>query len=177
VVRADKKATPGTVPGAAATLNVAISESTKENEMEMKELQEAVATLQTQNETLAASNARLNQALALRDARDMARETLSQISLPDATKARVVETLAKNPPMKDGALDREAFATSILEAVKTESAYLEKVVGLGNIRGLGESANDDQELDEDKLEGELAESFRAIGLSEAGAKIAAKGRV
>jgi hypothetical protein len=79
--------------------------------------------------------------------------------------------------MKDGALDREAFATSILEAVKTESAYLEKVVGLGNIRGLGESANDDQELDEDKLEGELAESFRAIGLSEAGAKIAAKGRV
>jgi hypothetical protein len=52
------------------------------------------------------------------------------------------------------------------------------VLGKGQIRGLGESQNndDDEETTTEKVEEYLASSFSDLGLSEAGAKIAAKGR-
>jgi hypothetical protein len=145
--------------------------------MELKELHDQVATLQTSNETLTTQNARLSEAMAIRDAKEMVKEALAATSLPDVTKARLIESLAKNPTMKDGTLDKEAFANVIQEAVKTEVKYLESVLGKGQIRGLGESQDEDGD-DEDgdgKVEESLAESFSALGLSESGAKIAAKG--
>lgn len=152
-------------------------EEARMDELELKKLQEANATLQTKLDEVAANNARMNETLAFRDAKDMAREAVNAVSgLPDVTKSRLIESLAKNPPMKDGALDRTVFATAIQEAVKAEIQYLEKVAGIGNIRGLGESAEDDADVDEAKVEEDLTESFAALGLSEAGAKIAAKGR-
>jgi hypothetical protein len=176
-VRTDKTKA-GTVPAEEAT-HVANSESTTEEDMELKELQDQVATLQTSNQTLVTNNARLSEAMALRDAKDMVKEALAATSLPDVTKARLIESLAKNPPMKDGALDKEACAKIIQEAVKTEIKYLEEVAGIGKIRGLGGSQGEDEDGEDDgtkKVEESLTESFNALGLSEAGAKIAAKGR-
>lgn len=182
-----KKNESGTVPGTAAAEAVSAQEkatnnvanNNKENDMDVKELQEKVATLETNGQALATDNARLKEAMALRDAKEMVREALGSLSsLPDVTKARLVESLAKNPPIKDGTLDREAFAKAIEEAVKAEVKYLEKVAGIGRIRGLGESDDGDDEDDEigKKVEESLLESFSALGLSEAGAKSAAKGR-
>jgi len=178
VVRTDETKT-GQVPADEATASVASSESTTEEDMDIQKLNETVATLQTSNEALATQNARLSESMALRDAKDMVEEALKAITtLPDVTKARLIKDLAKNPPMKEGALDKEVFAERIQEAVKAEVKYLEQVAGIGSIRGLGESQGNehDEEGDEKKVEESLAESFSALGLSETRAKIAAKGR-
>lgn len=159
----------------ATTNNVAIREG--DEEMEVKQLEEKVATLETEKEALAIENARLKETNAIRDAKDTVRETLAEAAyLPEATKARLLESLAKNPPMKDGALDKEVFVEKIKEAVKAEVKYLESVLGTGQIRGLGESQDNDEEAGGEKLEEALAESFAALGWSESGAKIAARGR-
>lgn len=175
-VRTDK-ANAGTVPADGATRNVANQEANLEEDMDLKELNEKVATLETSNQTLATNNARLSEALALRDAREMVKETLKVTNLPEITINRLVESLSKNPPMKDGTLDVQVFAPRIAEAVKAEAKYLEGLMGVGQIRGLGESqTNVDDEGDETKIEESLTESFSALGLGESTAKIAAKGR-
>jgi hypothetical protein len=178
-VRTDKdKPTAGTVPAAGAT-DVAKEDSDLEEAMKIEELQEKVATLETNNQTLATNNARLNERMAIRDAQDMVKEALQAISLPDITKARLIESLSLKGtlPLKDGLLDKETFKKTIDEAVKAESKYLESVLGKGEIRGLGESLSDNEEGDDEtKVEASLEESFKTLGLSEAGAKIAAKGR-
>lgn len=164
-VSAEEQATDGT----STRLSASVALSTEE-EMELKELQEQVATLQTQN-------ARLNETMAIRDAKDMAREALASSALPEVTKNRLVESLSKNPPMKEGALDKDAFAKLITEAVSAETKYLESVLGKGQIRGMGPGADDDDEEEgEGNVEEALTEAFSQIGLSEAGSKIAARGR-
>ncbi len=172
------KTKAGTVPAEEAT-DVANHRSHMEDDMAENELKERVAALETTNLTLTTNNARLSEAMALRDAQDMVREALGSLtSLPEVTKARLVESLAKNPPMKDGSLDKEAFGKTIQEAVKAEVKYLEQVAGIGKIRGLGESNDDEEDIEADdkKLKESLTESFSDLGLSEKGAKIAAKGR-
>lgn len=177
VVRADQKTTTEPVLAVEATSNVANSELTTEDDMDLKELQEKVATLETNNQTLTTNNARLSETLALRDAKDMVIKVLEVTKLPEITQNRLVESLAKNPPMKEGALDKEVFTARIQEAIKAEVKYLESVLGTGQVRGLGESGADGEEGDADtQVEESLTESFSALGLSESGAKIAAKGR-
>lgn len=147
--------------------------------MEMKELQEAVTTLQTQNASLTANNARMAERLAMREARDLVQEALSGLQLPQATKTRLLQTLPAQAVIKEGELDQAAFKTLVNEAVKTEVKYLTDTLGLGNIKGLGEAASDGEEDGEgepENVEEALAESFAAIGLSESAAKIAAQGR-
>lgn len=171
------KTKAGTVSAKEATGSVA-SQSTTEEDMDLKELQESVATLQTNNQTLTTQNARLSEQLAIRDAKDMVERALEKVSIPDVTKNRLVEQLAMNPPMKDGLLDKETFAATIAEAVKTETKYLESVLGKGQIRGMGHGADEDdaEEDDENKVEESLTESFGALGLSERASKVAARGR-
>ena len=147
--------------------------------MEMKELQEAVTTLQTQNASLTANNARMAERLAMRDARDLVQEALGGLQLPQATKIRLLQTLPAQAVIKEGELDQAAFKTLVNEAVKAEVKYLTDTLGLGNIKGLGEAASDSEEGGEgepENVEEALAESFAAIGLSESAAKIAAQGR-
>jgi hypothetical protein len=179
----------GTVPGTTATEAVSaqgkatitnVAKNNMEDDMEVRDLQEKVAALETNNQTLVDSNARLSEAMAIRDAKEMVREAIDSLSsLPNVTKARLIEGLSKNPPMKDGVLDKEALPKLIQEVVKTEVKYLESVLGTGQIRGLGESKGDDdqsQETLESEVEASLTESFGALGMSEKGARIAAKGR-
>lgn len=147
------------------------------DDKDLQKLQESVTTLQTSLGAVQDENARLKEAMALREAKDLVSATLDKFQLPDVTRERLLESLPKSAPMKDGALDVETFRTKIAEAVKAESAYLSSVMGAGRIRGLGGSSNDDgEEFDEAKMQGELESAFSEIGLSESGAKIAAKGR-
>ena len=178
-VRTDQDPDAGTDPAPAATDSVATTESNMEEAMEMKELQEAVTTLQTQNASLTANNARMAERLAMREARDLVQEALSGLQLPQTTKTRLLQTLPAQFVMKEGELDQAAFKALVNEAVKTEVKYLTDTLGLGNIKGLGEAASDGEEDGEgepENVEEALAESFAAIGLSESAAKIAAQGR-
>lgn len=144
---------------------------------ELQKLQEANATLQTQLDEAKANSARLTEAMAVREAKEALAQMLAKVGVPDATKVRLAESLCSNPPMKDGKLDKEAFKTKVEEAVKVEVKYLTEATGMGHIRGMGTSDEDDsRETDAKKVEESLAESFAVLGLSEKAVQIAVKGR-
>jgi hypothetical protein len=136
--------------------------------------EQANATLKAELEQQRATVARLSEALVLREAGDFARDELAKVQLPEVTKARLLQQLAKVAPIKEGRIDTAAFAMQIAEAVKSEQAYLAEAVGAGRIAGLGASAPVEQKPEQ--MEAEMEESFRRIGLSESAAKAAAKGR-
>ena len=148
-------------------------------EQEVKELKDANTTLKQESDVMKAENARLQEALLLREAQDVDGAVLAKSNLPEVTKKRLAESLAKAAPAKDGKLDKAAFETQIAEAVKAEVKYLTEVAGLGKIKGLGESGADgeeDQDEQGDKIQESLEASFLEIGLDEKAAKAAAKGR-
>jgi hypothetical protein len=120
-----------------------------------------------------AENARLKESQLLREAKDIVVSALPA-NLPALTRTRLTESLSRNPPVKDGAIEVEAFKTAIAESVKDEVAYLAQATGSGSIRGMG-GANTN-EPDKAKTEANLVASFQALGMSESGAKIAAAGR-
>lgn len=147
---------------------------------------EAVTRLETQNQELQQQNARFREAMLLRDARDFVRTELGRETIPDITRARLVETLSANPPVtKEGEMDRAVFAARISEAVKAEVAYLTQAAGYGSgrIEGMGgggsssaaQGGGNTQPSDEE-LQKRMTESFRSMGLSEKEAQIAAIGR-
>lgn len=120
-----------------------------------------------------AENARLQEALLLREASDFVAGELGQIkNLPEMTRNRLLRDLAARPVVKDGRIDEAAYKAQIAEAVKAELEYLAGVTGAGKVRGFGGSADP---APEDHT-GELKESFQALGLGEKAAEIAAKGR-
>lgn len=148
----------------------------KESEREMEELKEA----QAQIATLTAQNARLQEALLLRDAREYVTGLLAESTLPDVTKRRLAESLTSNPPLDQaGQLDKTAYATRIHEAIQAETSYLQQVAGYGagRIEGMGASVTTVAAATDGDQVKRMAESFRALGLSEKEATIAAMGRV
>lgn len=109
-------------------------------------------------------------ALAMREARDVATEAVQKADLPTAAQTRLVETLAKDPPMKDGALDREALTTAAEKAAADEKAYLAGILGTGTIRGMGSGSPAGDKAPD------MTTDFQRLGLSESAAKTAASGR-
>jgi hypothetical protein len=142
-------------------------EESKMTETEIKALQEAKAVAE-------ADVARMREALLLREARDFVTGKLSGITMPDLTRARLVEQLAGRPVVKDGKLDEPAYAPRIDEAVKAEIEYLAKVTGSGRITGMGSDAGGVGA--KNVTEAELIAAWQSFGLSESAAKIAARGR-
>lgn len=144
------------------------------DEKTLQEAQAANAKLQEQLK-------RANEALLLIEAKDVVvKHLVGNKALPQLTRDRIVESLAKSPVVKDGKLDEPAFKTQIDEAVKFEMDYLAKVTGSGKVRGMGEG-----DLKESKTGGAdsadasvatLTESFKAMGMSDKAAAIAAQGR-
>lgn len=128
-------------------------------------------TIEEQGRTIA----RLTEANAIRDAREYAATLLaSDRKLPDVTKRRIVESVCGNPPMKDGALDRDAFKTIVENAAKTEREYLATLTGSGAVRGLGETVPAERKPEETAKA--MTEAFKTLGLSEKEAAQAAAGR-
>jgi len=146
---------------------------------ELKKLQEANAALQAQLDEAKVNNARAQEALITSQAKDLATTALAKLNnLPAITRTRLVESLAKVAPVKDGALDKAAFEAQIAEAVKAEVKYLVEATGLGGIRGMGASTFEEggEGGDQKDIEESLIESFTTLGMSESSAKMAAKGR-
>ncbi len=153
-------------------------------ENEVKDMDETEAkALQESNSKLETENKRLAEALMLHEAGDVVAEMLADKqydSVPDVTKTRLAESLAKNPVVKDGALDRDAFKEQVKEAVKAEMEYLAQITGAGRVtgngprtQGLGEAQVGENAED---LHKKRVERFKRQGLSEAAAEAAARGR-
>lgn len=141
----------------------------EERQVNEQQFQEAIGKIEQEN-------ARLREALILRDAKEFARQAVGASSLPDMARNRLVERLSVNPPIKDGALDASAYAAQVAEAIKAESDYLAQVAGYrsGRVEGMGGQSSG--ELKPEDVQAKMTEAFQRMGLSEAGAKIAANGR-
>lgn len=126
--------------------------------------------------------ARINEAQQLQEARTFAAGELRGVRLPEQTKARIVESIALNPPLKDGVIDREAYTATIKEAAKAEARYISSITGGSDIYGAGgeenlfESANGAAVMDDEKYGAALTEAFSAFGMPEKQAAQAARGR-
>jgi hypothetical protein len=140
--------------------------------MDLQEAQTKLAAAETARDTALTEAARDREKLILREARDVVVAELASAQIPDITRARLTESLGKNPPVKDGQLDAEALRASMKESVAAEVDYLAKITGSGQVRGMG-GAGTAAPVD---VDASLAESFRDLGMSESGAKIAAAGR-
>ena len=139
----------------------------------LAELEEAQTKSAAEITKLQEENARMREATILREAHDIASARLRETTLPEITQTRLAPQLAAKVPLKEGAIDREAYDTAIEEAAKAEAEYLSKV-GAGRITGLGESH--EVELDGEKADEALSEAFGRMGLNEKETKVAVAGR-
>ena len=147
--------------------------------IQMEELQAQLAEAQQQIEDLRTANARLAEALVLRDAHALAGEVLAEANLPDVTRRRLLGQVATNPPVgEDGQLDALALRQRVTEAITAEQQYLAEAAGYGagRIQGIGGQQAQGNQVDEAAVQARMAEAFQALGLSEASARAAANGR-
>lgn len=122
-------------------------------------------------------NQRLKEKALLGDAKNLVAEELKEADLPDVTKARLQESLSKNPIVDEkGDMDKVKYVESIKKAITEEQEYLGKLSESGKIKGMGESADASQKEEDVKVTESLKESFEGLGLSEEAVNIAIKGR-
>lgn len=159
-----------------------VSQETLMTEQEIKALREAKENAEAKNATLMerlvkteTAQARLSEALLLREAKDFALAQLSKLDIPELTRQRVASSMAKDPPIKEGKLDEVTFAPLIEAEARREMAYIAKVTGSGQVRGLGSTGlGADLTLEEaNKL---LGSELQRLGLEPATASRAAAGR-
>jgi hypothetical protein len=141
-----------------------------------KQLQEANGRLAQVEQ----ANARLQEALVLREAQEMVGRELIKHTLPVMTQDRLAKQLSGGvlPLTEARQLDRTIFAQRITEAVQAEVTYLQTVAGYGagRIEGVGGGAASGQ-VDEAAATKRMQESFARMGLNEKEAGHAAGGRL
>lgn len=156
-----------------------------DDSMSEQELQEAQAAREAAEKELAeakeaqaaaeAENARLKETEILRESVAFVDLTLPKTvegiapAVWELTRARLAESLKAAVVVADGAIDTGAFKEAIDVAVAAEVAYLAQITESGKVRGMGPGGDASTKPD-------LKESFRALGLSEAEAETAARGR-
>lgn len=141
-----------------------------------EDMQAQLAEAMRQIEELQTQNARLQEALLLREAREFAAEQLVLVQAPNATRRRLLESLAANAPVVDGRIDRDAFGQAISQAVAQEMAYLSEAAGFGAGRIEGMASTGAAAGEGDATAKRLEESFARLGLSGEGLKVATAGR-
>lgn len=158
-----------------------LKEAKKQLEADLQASKDATIAAEKAKTEAEAESAKLKEVVLLRQAKDFVGGKLAEAELPDLTKDRLVESLSKNPPVKDGALDEETYATSIDEAVKEHVEYLAKIVGSGVIKGMGASgdtagAEEGREALKESYKAKFESEGKSPEEAERMAEIAAKGR-
>jgi len=133
--------------------SAAMKEAQAQQEKKLKETETAL-------EEAKAENARLKEALLLIEARTFVEAKVKASTLPEISKTRVAESLAKAPVVKDGKLDEAAYTAAIEAAVKAEAEYLAKL-GAGKVSGMGAGAPTEMTLEE--AEKAFAERIKSFG--------------
>ena len=87
---------------------------------------------------LDAHDARETEAALLREAAGIVTEALAGITLPVPTRSRLQAQLTLDPPLTEGAVDRDALISKVKDAAAAEVAYLAEAAGTtGRITGMG----------------------------------------
>lgn len=147
---------------------------------ELKKLQEGLAAAQVVNKQL------LERALR-GDAREEAARILKGVTLIEAAKERVIESVLRGaiPQTEAGALDTVKFKETVEAAAKAEGAYVASLIGSGQVRGLGvvqpqavdpkEAAAKAQQAADDRkaLRESAIKTYIDLGLPKAAAEAAA----
>lgn len=116
------------------------------------------------------------------DAREAATSILKGITLPDVSKARVIEaSLRSIPKTEAGELDSVKFAEVVNREAKSEGEYVAGLTGSGQVRGMG-SATVTQTPEEKARAVEAAKTsvddaikvYEGLGMSRKAAEFAAK---
>lgn len=134
---------------------------------------------QGQIDTLTQELARLNEAHMLTECGAIVAAELKESDLPEVTKERIQQEAGKFMATKDEddkkkKLDKDKVKKSVQEAIKAEAEYISKLSGGINVTGMGSKGH---ENNDDLAEAiDLTDAFKAMGLSESAAKIAANGR-
>lgn len=124
-------------------------------------------------------------ARALRgDAREEAQRLLETATLPQETKARIIETVMRDVPMKDGEIDLTKFREAVVAETKREGEYLARMIGSGAVRGLGislvppqdpaklkEAREAEVQTEKDLREAELKTFGRLLGSADAAKRV------
>lgn len=116
---------------------------------------------------------RLETQLVREAARNEAGRILESVAdMHPKAKAEVIRNVSQNPPVKEGALDHDAFAALVDTETKRVAAVFAEVAGTKPVTGAGaepitESGNPDD------IRKQLAAEYRKGGMSEAAANQAA----
>jgi hypothetical protein len=127
---------------------------------------------------LAERRSQVAQMAARERARDIIAETLRDAWLPPLSVSRLTGELIEALPIVNNTLDEQALrdrATRARDQLEAEHAQTLEAAGLGRPRGLGALTESSGGRGPD-LTADLEKSFRALGMSEAAASTAAKGR-
>jgi hypothetical protein len=117
------------------------------------------------------------------DAREAATKILKDVTLHEAAKSMVIDTVLQNIPQKDGALDEVKFAEAVNAEVKRLGAVIAASTGSGRVVGMG-AAPVEIKPEEAARRAALAKTdeedavriFESLGLPKDAATFAAKGR-
>jgi hypothetical protein len=131
-------------------------------------------------EAVATATAPLRERALRADAREEATSLLASVTLPDQAKARIIESVIREVPLKDGALDLTKFRESVVAVAKSEGEYLASVTGAGRVTGMGVAPAlilpITETLKPEEISARAIKIFERLGHSPAAAAIAVKGR-
>lgn len=141
-------------------------------ETQAAKLAEAEKTI----ETLTAELDRFRTAQALAEAKTFVSGKVAAAELPEIAKTRLVESLTRNAPLKEGKFDADAYSPVIDAAILAETEFVAAVLKTAPaapaspVRGMGQSTPaplaESRKID-------LYQVFLDLGMSEAEAKVAA----
>jgi len=128
-----------------------------EQDEKITELEGQITTLTTERDTLQEAAEKAEKDKAKAEAQASIKEAVDKAEgLPDAAKEKLLERF-KDAETADG----------VTEAIQSEKDYIAKLSESSKVKNLGPS-KEDKAVD-------LTESFKALGLSDVEAEIAAKG--
>lgn len=119
----------------------------------------------------------LEEAMLMRQVKDLVDAELATIEMPDMTRKRLSEALAQRPKLKDdGTIDVDGFRAHIRESVTAELRYLAEATGLGSGKIVGMGVSSLEEAEGQRAAESLEKSFIRMGMTPESAKVAAAGR-
>ena len=157
-----------------------LTEAARSEEVELT-LQEAKQMIK---QGIAEGLAPVRERLLKQDAREAAAEVLDGVDLPEPAKRRIIDRVIEN--LEPGSeLDVKKLRESVVTEAKAEGQYIAQLTGGGRVLGMGIAPTVEVDRKEaKKAKKELKEArksavqtFMDIGMDEAAAKIAARGKV
>jgi hypothetical protein len=117
------------------------------------------------------------------DAREAATKILKDVTLHEAAKGMVIDTVLQNIPQTDGVLDQTKFAEAVNAEVKRVGAVIAASTGSGRVVGMGSAPVEIKPEEaarraaaEKASDEEAVSIFESLGLPKEAATFAAKGR-